>query len=226
MAVTARITGRDLGSAARDVKAALEKPGVLPPGVYFRLGGLYAEQQGAFAGLLAVFAGAVALVFLLLLFLYEQIRIAIATMLTTLLGLAAVMIGLWITGTEINISAMMGMTMVVGIATEVAIFLISEFIDLPPGMNSADALVLAGKNRMRPIAMTTFAAILALLPLALGLGQGAQMQRPLAIAIVSGLCAQLPLVLIVLPVLLHVTRRRPVRPSPSGLDADVACSST
>lgn len=208
VSVTARITGRDLGSVAREVKAALEKPGALPNGVYFRLGGVYAEQQAAFTGLIAVFAGAVALVFLLLLFLYEQVRIALATMLTTLLALAAVMIGLWITDTEINISAMMGMTMVIGIATEVAIFLISEFIELPPDMPRADALIAAGKNRMRPIAMTTFAAILALLPLALGFGQGAQMQRPLAIAIVSGLCAQLPLVLIILPVILHITKPR------------------
>ncbi len=111
------------------------------------------------------------------------------------------------TRTELNISSMMGMTMIVGIVTEVGIFYYSEYHDLA-GTDVSARLIGAGKNRLRPIAMTTMAAILALLPLALGWGQGAQMQQPLAIAIVSGLLAQLPLVLIVLPVLLHRIHRR------------------
>jgi CzcA family heavy metal efflux pump len=202
--VTARISGRDLGSTVKDVQTALHKAGVLPAGVTYALGGTYAEQQTAFAGLLAVFGGAVALVFLLLLFLYERWSTAVAMLGTTLLALSAVTLGLWVTRTELNISSMMGMTMIVGIATEVAIFYVSELESLPPGMNRVEALVQAGLNRMRPIAMTTFAAILALLPLALGVGAGSAMQRPLAIAIISGLILQLPLVLIVLPAFLAV----------------------
>ena len=128
--------------------------------------------------------------------------VATAMLLTALLALAAVFVGLWVTGTEMNISSMMGMTMIVGIVTEVAIFYISEYTDLAGEADERTRLIDAGKNRMRPIAMTTFAAILALMPLALGLGQGSAMQQPLAIAIVSGLIAQLPLVLIVLPMLL------------------------
>jgi multidrug efflux pump subunit AcrB len=208
VAVTGRISGRDLGSTIRDVQAALARPGAVPAGVYWTLGGTYAEQRKAFAGLLAVFGAAVALVFLLLLFLYEQFRTAIAMLATTLLALSAVTIGLWITGTELNISAMMGMTMIVGIATEVGIFYVSELVTLPDDLAPKAALIEAGINRMRPIAMTTFAAILALLPLALGIGAGSAMQRPLAIAIVSGLVLQLPLVLIVLPVLLSVLSPR------------------
>ncbi|MHB8173596.1 MAG: efflux RND transporter permease subunit, partial [Nitrospirota bacterium] len=204
VAVTGRISGRDMGSVIRDVKGVLGRPGLLPKGVYYTLGGLYRQQQIAFAGLMAVFAAAVALVFLLLLFLYERFRVALAILATTLLALTAVFIGLFITGTELNISSMMGMTMIVGIATEVAIFYVSEYFDLPGDMDEKDALILAGKNRMRPIAMTTFAAVLALLPLALGIGQGAAMQKPLAIAIISGLVIQLPLVLIFMPVLFHV----------------------
>jgi len=90
--------------------------------------------------------------------------------------------------------------------TEVAIFYFSEYRSLPGGLDRDTALIQAGKNRMRPIAMTTLAAILALLPLAMGIGQGAAMQKPLAIAIVSGLVVQLPLVLIVLPVFLKLLR--------------------
>ena len=108
---------------------------------------------------------------------------------------------------------MMGMTMIVGIATEVAIFYVSELESMPAELSSTDALVQAGINRMRPIATTTFAAILALLPLALGLGAGSAMQQPLAIAIVAGLLLQMPVVLIVLPAALSL-RRRP-RPTAS-----------
>jgi len=139
---------------------------------------------------------------LLLLFLYERFHIAVLILINTLLALAAVFIGLFITGTEINISSMMGMTMIVGIVTEVAIFYVSEYRTLPAELEKETALIQAGKNRMRPIAMTTVAAILALLPLAMGIGQGSAMQKPLAIAIISGLIVQLPLVLIVLPVFL------------------------
>jgi len=213
IAVTGRITGRDLGSTIRDVQAALKKPGVVPAGVYVELGGLYAEQQKAFAGLMAVFAGAVALVFLLLLFMYERFRTALSMLGCTLLALSAVTIGLWLTGTELNISSMMGMTMIVGIATEVAIFYVSELGSLPDDLDPREALVQAGLNRMRPIAMTTFAAILALLPLALGIGAGSAMQQPLAIAIISGLVLQMPVVLIVLPVLLSLHTVRGKVPS-------------
>ena len=202
--VTGRISGRDLGSTIHDVRAALARPGLLPRGVYFTLGGTYAEQQSAFSGLLAVFGGAIALVFLLLLFLYESFRTALAMLGCTLLALSAVTIGLWITGTELNISSMMGMTMIVGIATEVAVFYVSEYVTLPQGRPLHSTLIQAGINRMRPIAMTTFAAILALLPLALGIGAGSAMQQPLAIAIISGLILQLPVVLIVLPALLSL----------------------
>jgi len=206
IAVTGRISGRDMGSVIRRVKTILDHPGLLPKGIYYSLGGLYEQQQIAFKGLIMVFLAAVLLVFLLLLYLYESLRVAIAILLTTLTASAAVFIGLWITGTELNITSMMGLTMIVGIVTEVGIFYASEYHDLPSQADTAGTLISAGKNRMRPIAMTTLATILALLPLALGIGQGSAMQQPLAIAIISGLMAQLPLVLLVLPVFLSILR--------------------
>jgi multidrug efflux pump subunit AcrB len=103
----------------------------------------------------------------------------------------------------------MGMTMIVGIVTEIAIFYYSEYRLLPP---SDDRFILAGINRMRAISMTTFAAILALLPLALGLGQGSAMQQPLAIAIIAGLVFALPLVLIALPALLAIFQMKTAGP--------------
>ncbi|MBV9008392.1 MAG: efflux RND transporter permease subunit [Verrucomicrobia bacterium] len=200
-AVTARISGRDLGSTAADVKRVLDSSGVLPKNVPYTLGGLYEQQQIAFRSLTIILIAAVVLVFLLLLFLYESFRVTLAMMLTTLFAIAGVYVGLWLTGTEFNITSRMGMTMIVGIVTEIAIFYYSEFRELPL---AGDRLVIAGINRMRPIAMTTFAAILALMPLALGIGKGSAMQQPLAIAIIAGLCFGMPLTLIALPVLLDL----------------------
>ncbi len=203
--VTARISGRDMGSVIRDIKAVMDQPGLLPNGVYYELGGLYKQQQIAFKGLVAVFIGAVLLVFTLLLSLYENFRTAAAVLLNSMLALMAVIAGLYLTGREINISSMMGMTMIVGIVTETAIFYVSELNYLKgKGIEHEKALVLAGKNRMRPIAMTTFAAIFALMPLALGIGSGSAMLTPLAISIISGLSIQTFLVLLVLPGLLSL----------------------
>ncbi|HEX8786561.1 MAG TPA: efflux RND transporter permease subunit [Telluria sp.] len=208
VAVTARISGRDLGSVIADVRQMMAKPGTLPADSYYQLGGLYEQQQIAFHGLMAVFAAAAALVFLLLLFMYESFRLALSILVTALLAVSAVFIGLWLTGIELNISAMMGMTMIIGMATEVAIFYYSEQQELSVHLPREQALLEAGLNRMRPIAMTTLAAILTLLPLAFALGRGSEMQQPLAIAIISGLVVQLPLVLLLMPVLFHLMRRR------------------
>ena len=201
VSVTAR-SDRDLGSTIRDVKSVLDKPGLLPTGIRYRLGGLYEQQQIAFRGLVRVIAAATALVFLLLLFLYESFRVALAILVTTALAIASVLLGLRITGTELNISALMGMVMIVGNVTEVAIFYYSEYADAGLTGTPQERLIAAGTYRMRAIAMTSIAAILALLPLALAIGSGSGMLQPLAIAIIVGLIAQLPLVLLVLPALL------------------------
>jgi CzcA family heavy metal efflux pump len=207
VAVTARIRGRSLGATIADVRRTLAQPGLLPKGMYYQLGGLYQQQQQAFLGLTIVMLAAFALVFTLLLFLYESFRIAIAILAMPLLAIPAVFAGLWLTGIELNISAMMGMTMIVGIVTEVAIFYFSELEEAAASAPLHEALHEAGQHRTRPIVMSTLAAILTLLPLALALGHGSQMQQPLAVAIISGMLMQLPLVLLVMPVLYALLRR-------------------
>ena len=201
VAVTARLEGRDLGSAMQQVKVAVSSMN-LPPSLRVEYGGLYAEQQRSFRGLAAVFAAAVLLVMTLLLYLYERWAVVLAILATVCLSIAAVFVGLWVTGTELDISALMGLTMIVGMVAEIAVFYFAELT--PAGMQagtmSEEALVTAGRRRLRPILMTSLIAILALLPLALGLGAGSQMQTPLAIAIICGLLAALPLVLLVMPV--------------------------
>jgi len=191
----------------RDVKQVLAQQGMLPADMYYELGGLYQQQQIAFKGLIGVFIAALALVFVLLLFLYGRFRVAIAILLMPLLALGGVFTGLWLTGTELNITAMMGMTMIVGIVTEVSVFYFSELYEQRHnGLEPLPALIEAGRKRLRPITMTTLAAMLALLPLAMALGQGSAMQQPLAIAIIAGLLVQLPLVLIAMPVVFHLLK--------------------
>jgi Cu/Ag efflux pump CusA len=213
LAVTARIEGRDMGSTMRDVKQMLSARGELPPGMYYELGGLYQQQQLAFRGLTIVLLTAFALVFTLLLFLYESFRAAIVILIQPLLAICGVFVGLWVTGTELDISSMMGMTMIVGIVTELSIFYFSELAEVqatadpenPPSLR--EMLIAAGRGRARAILMSTIAAILTLSPLALAIGRGSQMQQPLAIAIIAGMLVAVPLVLVVMPALYAVAMR-------------------
>jgi multidrug efflux pump subunit AcrB len=207
IAVTGRIEGRGIGAAVGDVQSALAQPGLLQPGTHYELGGLYQQQQIAFSGLARVFAAALIAEFVLLLFLYERLWLPIVIIACSLLSTTAVFTALWLTGVDLNITALMGMTMIIGIGTEMAIFYVSEFTELSRAMEPHQALREASQNRLRPIAMTTLAAILTLLPLALAIGQGSAIQQPLAITIIAGLLLQFPLVLLVMPVLIGLTLR-------------------
>jgi multidrug efflux pump subunit AcrB len=211
VAVTGRIEGRGLGAAIADVTRVLGAPGTLPAGMRTELGGLYQQQQIAFAGLTRVFAAALIVEFILLLVLYEQIWLPVIIISSSLLSTTAVFAALWLSGVELNITALMGMTMIIGIATEMAIFYVSEYAELLHGMPAVQALREASRNRLRPITMTTLAAILTLMPLALAIGQGSGIQQPLAIAVIAGLLLQYPLVLLALPVLIRLTLPRDER---------------
>jgi multidrug efflux pump subunit AcrB len=209
VAVTAQIGGgHDLGSTAAAVKTALDRPGLLPAGVYYRAGGEYEQQQLAARGMVKVFVAAALAEFILLLFLYERFSLPLIIILSSLISTSAVFIGLWLAGIELNITAMMGMVMIIGIGTEMGIFLVSEYQALQQTMPPREALYEAALNRMRPIAMSTLAMILALLPLGAAIsGSGDQMLQPLAIAIIAGVAVQLPLVLLAIPVAIGLTIR-------------------
>ena len=205
IAVTGRIQGRGMGAAVADVKTALAKPGMLDPGVRYELGGLYQQQQIAFAGLAKVFVAALAAEFILLLIIYRRMWLPVIIIGCSLLSTTAVFTALYLTKVELNITALMGMTMIIGIGTEMAIFFVSEYTEFVHRMPPREALRLAARERMRPITMTTLAAILTLTPLALAIGQGSGIQQPLAIAIIAGLLLQYPLVLLAMPVLIGLT---------------------
>jgi len=208
VAVTGRIEGRGLGAAVADVTKVLAQPGLLPPAIRFELGGTYAQQQIAFASQARGFGAALIAEFILLLVLYELFWIPVIIIACVLLSTTAVFTALWLSGVELNITALMGMTMIIGIGTEMAIFYVSEYTELLHRLPPREALRAASQNRLRPITMTTLAAILTLLPLALAIGQGSGIQQPLAIAVIAGLLLQYPLVLLAMPVLIGLTNRR------------------
>ena len=209
IAVTGRLEGRDLGSAMVDVRAAVASV-KLPATVRVDYGGLYAEQQKSFADLTLVFAAALLLTALLLTFLFERVAWTLAALVTVLLSAASVIVGLWLTGIELNISALMGLTMVVGMVTELVIFYLAE-IDVTKPVDLV-ALREAGSKRLRPILMSAMIAILTLAPLALGVSRGAGLQTPLATAIIFGLVAAVPLVLLFLPAMLAALTDRSAVP--------------
>ena len=201
IAVTARLEGRDLGSAMAEVRSTVAGLG-LPSAVRVDYGGLYAQQQKSFADLTLVFAAALLFTALLLTFLFERVGWTLAAIATVLLSASAVLMGLWLTGIELDISALMGLTMVIGMVTELVIFFLAEIDRARPV--TLDALREAGSKRLRPIVMSALIAVLTLSPLALGLSRGSGLQQPLATAIIFGLTAAVPLVLLFLPAMLAI----------------------
>ncbi|NPD65181.1 efflux RND transporter permease subunit [Lichenicola cladoniae] len=213
IAITGRIQNRGIGAAIADIQNVLAKPGLLPAAMRYTLGGVYQQQQIAFAGLLRVFCAALLAELLLLMFLYGGFLIPLIIMACSILSTVAVFVALWLTGVELNITALMGTTMVVGISTEMAIFYVSEYAALSGMMQPREALRLSSRTRLRPITMTTLAAVLTLLPLSLAIGSGSAVQQPLAIAIIAGLLLQYPLVLLALPVMIGLTLPQPADPA-------------
>lgn len=207
IAVTARLDGRDLGSAMTEVKSTVANL-KLPASIRVDYGGLYAEQQKSFADLAMVFAAALLLSALLMTLLFERASWTASAIATVLLTASAVIMGLWLTGIELDISALMGLTMVVGMVAELIIFFLAE-IDKSQRV-SAKMLHEAGKKRLRPILMSALIAILTLSPLALGLSRGAGLQQPLATAIIFGLIAAVPLVLLFLPACLMLFEKKEI----------------
>jgi multidrug efflux pump subunit AcrB len=205
--VTAGLSGRDLGSAMRDVSTGMRSVS-LPPGVSYELGGQFQSQTESFRGLLGVLLLAILLVFAVMLFQFGSFTapgVILAVMPLSLFGVA---FGLWVTGTPLNVSSFMGAIMLVGIVVKNGILLLDRAQKAErEGVPFEEAVVHAGEVRLRPILMTTLTAILGLVPLALGLGAGAEMQKPLAIAVIGGLTFSTLFTLLFAP-LFYVSLRR------------------
>jgi CzcA family heavy metal efflux pump len=206
--VTGRLEGRDLGSGIRDVRAALEADS-WPIGYSYRIGGLYESQQESFRSMMLVLSIAVLLVFGVLVAQFRRFTSALIILSAAPLSLVGAFGLLLLTGTPLNVSSFMGLILLIGLIVKNGIILV-DYADLMSGEydNPTDALVHAGAIRLRPILMTTLCTLFGLLPLALGLGSGAELQKPLAIAVIGGLSVSTIITLIFVPTLLSLLRGR------------------
>lgn len=205
VAVTSRISGSDLGTTIAAIQKQLAKDVKLPPGMTLEYGGLYKEQQSSFRELSFSLILAVALVFLVLLVEFRSLAHPIAIVSGAILALGGVLFGLYITNSTLNVVSLMGMIMVIGIVAKNGILMLDAVEEhISEGDSLKKALILSGKRRIRPVLMTSLAAILGMLPLALAIGAGAELLQPLAIAVIGGLAVALLLSLIFTPTVYYV----------------------
>jgi multidrug efflux pump subunit AcrB len=196
------------GSVMKRIQEKISSQLPLPAGYYIEYGGAYAEQQKSFRELLLILITASLLVFSVILFLYRQIKVAVLILLIAVLGISGSYLALWLTNTPLNVGSYTGLIMIVGIIGENAIFTFLQFRESLHEHNVDESIIYSISTRLRPKLMTALGAIIALMPLALGIGTGAQLHQPLAIAVIGGFIVALPLLLIVLPSMLRLLYRK------------------
>ncbi|HEV7429291.1 MAG TPA: efflux RND transporter permease subunit, partial [Thermoanaerobaculia bacterium] len=190
----------------------------LPPGMTLEYGGLYQEQQASFRQLAITLAVAIALVFLVLLIEFRSFAHPIAIVTGAVLALTGTLAALLVTHTTLNVVSLMGMIMIVGIVAKNGILMLDTVEEhLHAGDDLHAALVRSGRRRFRPVLMTSLAAMLGMLPLALALGSGAELLQPLAIAVIGGLSFALVLSLVVTPTIYAIVSSRKPREQSSPL---------
>jgi Cu/Ag efflux pump CusA len=205
--ITARMENTDLGTVMKGIKSSIAKNVVLPEGYHVEYGGDYAQQQQTFKELLYILIAACLLVFAVIIFLFKQFRIALLILIISILGAAGGLLALFITNTPLNVGSYTGLIMIVGIIGENSIFTFLQFKQSALQSTVDEAIIYSISTRLRPKLMTALGAIIALMPLALGIGAGAQLHQPLAIAVIGGFLAALPLLLIVLPSMMRILYR-------------------
>lgn len=208
VAVSGRFSGVDLGTGIASIKKRLDGAVTMPPGAKIEYGGLFQQQQESFRNLTMVLGMAVLLVYLVLILEFRSILHPLAIVIGAVLALFGVVTALWVTGTSLNIVSFLGAIIGVGIVAKNGILML-DFVDQlqARGLPLIDALVQSGRRRLRPVLMTTLTAFLGLLPLAYGIGAGAEMLRPLAIGVIGALCISLVLSLVATPVCYYVLMR-------------------
>ncbi len=206
IAVTARLEGRDLGSAMSEIKEKLGADKSLPPGS-IEFGGLFKQQQESFKNLLLVLITAILLVFTVLLIEFRSYAEPVAIVFGSVLALLGTILALWLTHTSLNIVSFLGAIIGVGIVAKNGILML-DYVDhlMAEGHDLDEALVQSGHRRLRPVLMTSMAAGLGMLPLAYGIGNGADMLKPLAIGVIGALCISVLLSLVATPVVYRLMK--------------------
>jgi multidrug efflux pump subunit AcrB len=206
--LTARLDNLDLGSAIREVEKVIKQT-AFPLNTSYEIGGQYESQQSSFHDLLSVLGLALGAVFIVLVVQFRSFGPALIILSAAPLSLLGVFAALIVTGTALNVSSFMGIILMVGLVVKNGIILFEYVHKLheEKKLSLDEALVAAGKIRIRPILMTTLATLFGLLPLALGLGSGAELQKPLALAVIGGLLLSTFITLVAMPVLYSLLER-------------------
>lgn len=204
VSVTADLSGRPLGDVMNEIQGRLANL-ELPPGYTLDYAGQTEQMQEVFGELGLVLVLAIILVYMIMAAQFESLLYPFVIMFSVPVSLVGVILGLLLTGCTFNVTAFLGLIMLVGIVLSNGIILV-DYANLlrRRGLPRREAILSAGSTRLRPILMTAFTTILALVPLALGIGEGAEIQAPLATAVIGGLLASTILTLILVPVLYTV----------------------
>lgn len=199
VAVTARLEGRDLGSAMKEIQETIGHDLSMPPGT-IEFGGLFQQQQESFRNLLVVMVMAIVLVFTVLLVEFRSFLEPLAIVIGALLSMVGTVGALLITGTSMNVVSLLGLIIGIGIVAKNGILML-DLVEhhRAEGATLVEALKLSGRRRLRPVLMTSMAAALGMLPLAWGVGSGADMLKPLAIAVIGALSISVVLSLVATP---------------------------
>ncbi|PYP64113.1 MAG: AcrB/AcrD/AcrF family protein [Gemmatimonadetes bacterium] len=207
--IAVRVRAPDLGAVMTDVRAILDKTPV-PSGIRVEIGGQYASQQEAFRALLLVLGLAAASVIAVMVLQFQSFVEPLVILLAAPLSFVGAMVLLLITGTPLNVSSFMGLILLVGLIVKNGIILLdfTRHRMRTEGLTLEPAIREAARIRLRPILMTTLCTLFGLLPLALGLGAGSELQKPLALAVIGGLALSTPITLYVVPTLLVAIRGR------------------
>ncbi|WP_293872184.1 efflux RND transporter permease subunit [Flavobacterium sp.] len=201
--ITGRLDNRDLGSVMNEIQTKVTADIHMPNGYYIEYAGAYKDQQQSFKELLLILIASSLLVFGVILFLFRDFRIAFVILLISVLGISGSYILLFMTKTPLNVGSYTGIIMIVGIIAENAIFTFLQFREtFKLTRNVNQSIIYSISTRLRPKLMTALGAIIALLPLAIGVGTGSELHQPLAIAVIGGFLIAMPLLLVVLPSLL------------------------
>jgi HAE1 family hydrophobic/amphiphilic exporter-1 len=206
--ISGNLDDRNMGEVAADVRNVLRAEAV-PPGITASLSGQEEEMQRSFRSLLLAGALAMFLVYLVMACEFESLMHPFVVMFTVPLGAIGTIVGLALTGQSIDVVAIIGFLILVGVVVDNAIVLIDGVNQLrESGLSRLEALREAGKKRLRPILMTSACTILGLLPMSLGIGEGSELQQPLAIAVIGGMSLGTLLTLIVIPVVYSLLDRK------------------
>ncbi len=206
--ISGNLSGRSMGEVATELRSVL-RGSVLPPGITAALGGQEEEMERSFRSLVLAGALAIFLVYLVMACEFESLMHPFVIMLTVPLGCVGTILGLAVMGQSIDVVAIIGFLILVGVVVDNAIVLIDGVNQLrEKGLSRLEALRQAGRNRLRPILMTSACTILGLFPMALGIGEGSELQQPLAVAVIGGMTLGTFLTLIVIPVVYSLLDRK------------------